>query len=389
MNSDALWLAAAELLWLLDNQENRESEYQALFERHPIIFDVLGFDACASFEKKSVHKLPRCKELGFSPEPDFIAADTSKSAITIIDLKTPFVPSSSTDRDTSRQKFRATVESYLAQLADYLQCVRGSEGARSVVCDALHLKTISSYSSMLIYGMSNEEDASKRERLKDQRKDYIEMLAFDEVLRKIISRYSVGRYDVESRDGISIAMSFRLHHAKAAGRGYVFDIGRKSHDRISLFVEHDVLVCQCLDSHGVSHVVRAPANFGALQFIRLAVAVDQKTMLLSCRLNDQEVGLQTGAIPFPLDLDVSSFCMGSDIAGASHGHFDIFEYKLISKTISLFDQIRLRNYMYDKTAESSPCMEFAGQHRMLWKANKSEAPSEQEGPLYKNPGPAD
>jgi hypothetical protein len=56
--SDNLWRALFELYELLRFEPKAGVVYQAYFERNPIVFQVLGFDTHASFERSSGNSSP-------------------------------------------------------------------------------------------------------------------------------------------------------------------------------------------------------------------------------------------------------------------------------------------------------------------------------------------
>lgn len=58
MDDAALWLAIYDLYVLLLLRINGEAAYQNYFERHPIVFLVLGYDRAVPFDKDTAISLP-------------------------------------------------------------------------------------------------------------------------------------------------------------------------------------------------------------------------------------------------------------------------------------------------------------------------------------------
>jgi len=152
-----LWRALTDLLRLLQAKCNEEARYQTFFERHPVIFRALGFDRYASFEKSSGNVLPFDTEKGYTPEPDFLCAQTGAGQLTVFELKTPFVGDITTSRsDGNRLEFKATAETYLSQAREYVQSIRGNVAARQEVMRVLDLPAIADYDIVLVYGLGQE-----------------------------------------------------------------------------------------------------------------------------------------------------------------------------------------------------------------------------------------
>jgi hypothetical protein len=165
-----LWAAIYELFVLLDDRVNQESAFQGYFERHPVVFNVLGYDVAVPFDKSSQHKLPFDDERNYRPEPDFICGVRLSGEVTIFELKTPFQSGMTTSRaDGNRAKFLATIESYLSQATEYVDSIRGRESARATVKAALQLNTISSYKIALVYGLCDMNEAPSVARLAEKR----------------------------------------------------------------------------------------------------------------------------------------------------------------------------------------------------------------------------
>ena len=85
---EQLWAAIYALYCLLVENKNEENLYQELFERHPIIFSVLGVDIAAPFEKSSPHSLPYDLDKEYTPEPDFVGVELPAGNVVVVELKT-------------------------------------------------------------------------------------------------------------------------------------------------------------------------------------------------------------------------------------------------------------------------------------------------------------
>ena len=233
MKSNQLWRAIIELRSLLNAQVKDEDSYQRFFERNPIVFSALGFDAAEPFDKKSTFRLPFDEDRNFTPEPDFICADAASGRITVFELKTPFVPAPLTRRrDGNRRKFRANLQSYVAQTKEYIKSISENAKARSVVRQALKVEKISGYRGVVVYGMIKPEDVSDVVNEAEDLDIPFEIVGFNQILDTMAEKYYWSRNDIESREGWTIQTMIRIRKAQETRKSYLFDSGEEKKNRI-------------------------------------------------------------------------------------------------------------------------------------------------------------
>lgn len=360
MGDKELWWAIYDLYELIVEETNEEVAYQCYFEKHPVVFSMLGYDAAAPFDKRSACKLPFDEERGFRPEPDFICGVRRTGEITVFELKTPFQAGATTSRsDGNREKFRATIETYIAQATEYADSIREREAAREVVCDTLQLPQISSYSVCLVYGLSSRDDGVSIARLAEKRIPKTEILPYDVLLERLIDRYAVSRTDVDTRAGWTFCWHVVVAPVQVHERAYICDIGQPERDRVSLYVEDTNLVLECIDSS--RHLHRAECGYRPNEqlFVRFEFGTDEPGILISVNINNEEVDLRVGRKPLQVNPDRNHFYVGSDIHGSRGACFKLLEAYNVSKTLKISD--RLGTYHYFKSKKSvESCIEFNG-----------------------------
>lgn len=384
MNSDDLWMATFELFCLLTDRVKDEESYQSYFERHPVVFQVLGFDSAASFEKKSGNRLPYCDDLGFTPEPDFICADTKSGEVTIFELKTPFETTAITKGAAkNRTKFKAKLETYISQTEEYIDCIQGNPEAREVVKDVLTLKEISSYAIKIVFGIFDPNEAISIANLSSKRKKELEIISFDGVLDRLVNTYSVGRPDIIARDGMCLMIGVRFPEVQVNTKAYILDMGSPDANRISITIENGELIVECVDSSGISHKSVCDANFGVVQIIRFEFSNDDNGILIGCCINNKEIDFRVGTKALQAFPDFEKCSYGSDLAGLNNACFDMFRYVLLKKTLSLHHKLQTQKWISDGASPPTRYLEFNGTNRMVSVPIGMQATSDKESPTLR------
>lgn len=382
MRADDIWKASLSLYGLIEGKENREASYQTLFENYKVIFNILGFDAAESFEKSSGNSLPFSERLGYRPEPDFLCADRLSGDLTVLDLKTPFTGKPTTSRSKgARRKFKAEIESYVSQVEESAEYIEEEPSARKIICDVLGISEINSVNSALVLGLSTDNSPGILTRLVFRRKRPLRVLAFDEVLDNLLQAYAIGRRDMTARQGFGFFLVVRLNGYEKERKSYIIDIGDSLINRLSLFIERGYLVAECVDSAGKAYESASSALQGSMYRIAFEYSNDDEGILISLRVNDDEVDLRQGARPLSLELDHSNFALGSDLSGQNRGVFDMFEYFAFARTLDIEDKIRAHDYVRRKNYSSY--LEFDGTKAMRAVPGALIAVREEDRPIYR------
>ena len=356
---EQLWVAIYDLYCLLVSQTNDEASYQRLFEQHPVIFLVLGLDAAASFEKSSAHSIPFDPDRKYQPEPDFIGVELPAGNLVVVELKTPFVGDITTARqDGNRAKFKASAESYISQATEYVESIRQRPEAREAVKRVLDVKKIADYRTMIVYGQSSENDANLVSTLAAQRKVPTEVIFYDDLLDRMADAYSIARKDVASRPGWCFVSHMYLAPAQSPGRAFLAEYGAVGADRISVYLENNELVFECLDSRGKHHYLQSPLTGLGPHYVRFEFSNDSNGAYMSLNVNNAETDLRLSKSTLELFPDTGSFTLGANSNGSGGAHFFMLEHYFISRTMDLAEKLGSFRYFEQKVSAASHCLEF-------------------------------
>lgn len=346
MSSDSeLWSAAYGLYRLLMDRESAEEKYQLFFECHPIALKVLGYSEVKSYEKRSGRQLPFDNEKNYRPEPDFIGIDFRVGGLSVIELKTPFVGAITTSRaDGNRTKFKADAESYISQATEYVESIRGRESAREAVLAEFGTDRISSYKVILIYGLSSENDSSEVARLCAGRSTACEIIFFDDLLDHLASTYALSRRDSESRPGWCFVFHAQFSRDQLHKRAYLASYGEGSRNRLSVLLENESLVFECVDADGHIHRLLSEVEFEVPIYVRFEFSNDERGIYMSLNVNNVEQDLRVGSRILNFDPNVFSFVLGAGPHGEDGASFLVMEHYSVKKTMELKDKLGSYHY---------------------------------------------
>jgi hypothetical protein len=380
-----LWDSIAELYALLVARENSEASYQEWAERNLVVFEVLGFDAVKSFEKKSGNKLPFDADRNFSPEPDFICANLSTGVVTVFDFKTPYVSNPIVERsDGNRKKFNASLESYISQVLDYTESIEGRTEARAVIQRELGVARISAYRRLLVYGLSEGVDEADVARLCNDRKTDLEIIFFDRLLERLIARYETGRPDAVREAGICVLLDVVLAPKQLHEKAFICDYGSVERDRLSMCIENGRLILTCLDSQGRAHQLEGNVAVGVSINIRFQCCNAGNGAFMSLALNNEEQDLRIKNSGICFQLDFSSLNVGADINGKNGARFQMLEHMCYSQTLGTVEKLQIYHYSKSKIKHPHPCVEFNGVNSMVRDVDGNLRPrTGSDGPTYR------
>ena len=363
---EQLWSAIYDLHVLLKEKKNEENLYQELFEKHPIIFSVIGVDIAKPFEKSSPYSLPYDEDKEYTPEPDFIGVELSAGNIIVVELKTPFVGDITTARhDGNRAKFKSLAEGYISQATEYVESIRQRSEARDVVKRELNFEKIADYRVKLIYGLSAENDNSLVSSLAAQRKVPTEIIFYDELLIKLIKAYSVSRTDIASRSGWVFVFHIYLSHQQPADRVVIAEYGGKDKNKVSVCLENGILIFKCIDSENKSHCLESPLDKLGPHYVRFEFSNDSDGIYMSLNVNNIESELKIGKKKLNLDPDIDYLTLGADSTGNNGAHFYMFTNYAVNRTMDIKEKLDSYYHFKKKIGEANTCLEFKPQHFMV------------------------
>ncbi|MEQ1370511.1 Shedu anti-phage system protein SduA domain-containing protein [Acinetobacter schindleri] len=363
---EQLWAAIYALYCLLVENKNEENLYQELFERHPIIFSVLGVDIAAPFEKSSPHSLPYDLDKEYTPEPDFVGVELPAGNVVVVELKTPFVGGITTARqDGNRAKFKAMAETYISQATEYIESIRERHEARDVVRNVLNFEKIADYKIKLIYGLSAENDANLVSKLAAGKVISTEIIFYDDLLNKLVDMYSVSRSDITSRSGWCIVFHISLNHTQPANKVFLAEYGADNEDRISVYIEDNHLIFECLNSQNKSHRLESSLNNLGSNYIRFEFSNDSNGVYMSLNVNNVEAELRLGKYKLNLDPDIGILTLGADSNGKNGAHFYMLQHYAVNRTMSIQEKLD-SFYCFEKIInDTGYCLEFKPQNFMV------------------------
>lgn len=366
LNEDDLWAAIYALYSLLIKEINVEVEYQSLFEKHPVIFAVLGFDTAAPFDKQSPNSLPFDHERGFRPEPDFICANSNSGTLAVLELKTPFVGKlTMTRQDGNRAKFKAVAEKYISQVTEYVDSIQQRADARDVIKTTIQVARISDYKAILVYGLSSQNDAVLVNTLASKRGTSTEIIFFDCLLDRMINAYSIGRRDESSRTGWCFVSHLHIPLEQIHKRAFVAVYGVGHEDHISVYIQNQEIIFECIDSTRSTHRLVAPINLPGPHYVRFEFSTDSNGAYLSLNINNVESELRLGRSVLRLYPDTALFTFGADSNGENGAHFYMLEHYIVSHTMSIAEKLGSFHYFESKISSILHCLEFKPSSYMI------------------------
>jgi hypothetical protein len=349
MSSDSeLWAAIYGLYRLMADKENREDKYQLFLERNQVAFRILGCTEARSYENRSGRELPFDREKGFQPQPDFLGIDDNTGTLYVIELKTPFVGSITTARsDGNRIKFKADAESYLSQTLEYAESIRGREAAREAVTSEFAIERISSYRICLIYALASENNPSHVARLSANRTIPCEIVFFDEFLGRMVSAYSLSRKGTEERLGMCFVFHVQITKRQTHNCAYLASYGNGLNS-ISVFIEEDFIIFQCIDAEGQCHHLSSKVEFDCPVYVRFEFSNDLDGIYMSLNVNNEERDLRIGSRVLVFNPNVFSFILGAGPGGENGAEFLMMEHYVATQTMTVFDKLGSFHYFERK-----------------------------------------
>jgi len=361
------------------DRENREERYQLFFERNQVALKALGCSEVKSYERRFGRNLPFDAEKDFRPEPDFLGLDSQSGTLSVIELKTPYVGTITTSRsDGKRLKFKAAAESYLSQVMEYVESIRGRETAREAVLEEFDVDSISAYQAILIYGLSSDNEAAEVARLCAARSTPCQILFFDDLLNRLTSTYSLPRKDTEERPGWCFVFHAQLSRSQLYNPAYLASYGGSEKNSISVLLEDEFLVFECRDEDNQVHRLFSRVQFDVPIYVRFEFSNDAKGIYMSLNVNNVEQDLRVGSKVLSFNPSIFSFVLGAGPNGENGLEFFMFEHYCVNKTLELKHKLGSYHYFERKLASEQKGIHFKSGSYMIWSQEKRALVQEHE-----------
>ena len=378
MLNNELWSAIYDLYELLIEKCNSESKYQSYFEKHKVVFTVLGLESPYSFEKSSPYLLPYDKEREFTPEPDFIAKKAESSTLSIVELKTPFVGKITISRsDGNRNKMSAKAESYLSQSTEYALSIKEREMARNYLKELFSLEEISDVEVTLIYALSSENESNKIEKLLANRAVNTKIIFFDSLMDKLLEKYQSTMQIPLGMTGLTAVYHLSIEEQQVNKLAILSEGKSKDAGTLRFTYSNKVLSLILIDKIGKSYVLESRIPTNELIYIKLEFCSNQNGIFMSLNVNNEIQDLKVSKIHFDFNYNTDVFSIGASLTGDNGVCCSIHEYYLSHHIFDYKD--RLGSYHYFKRKSSKPGkVVFEGDQFMLRNAKGMG----QDNPLF-------
>ncbi|MBZ0095809.1 MAG: DUF4263 domain-containing protein [Sulfuricella sp.] len=221
---EALEAGIAELTNLLEFPDVGEDEFQSWFERHPVVFDVLGYRRSISHPELTLPGSPTLI-------PDFIA-QRPDGLWEIVELKRP--DTAVLKNPERRTAFYSDMNTYVSQCLEYAERCSDSHVAQSLL-EAHGFVINAQPESTLISGRSDGLDRLKVHGLLKRFTPKIRHYTFDDVLDALQQHYVSNFSGNTDGPGISIYSCICLLPRTSQSVEFLLDVGHStSRNRISL-----------------------------------------------------------------------------------------------------------------------------------------------------------
>lgn len=364
---------------------NKEDNYQEYFEKYEIPFRTLGLKESKSFEKKSDYQLPFDPELGFTPEPDFIALKQNSHTLVIVELKTPFVGKITTSiKGEKRVKLSAQSETYISQCTEYAQSITGRIDAREYLQKIFNIDSISDVEVILIYALAKENPDFRPEKLTANRKVSTNIIHFDSFLDMMKDEYVRQTNIPINNSGITVTYHINFHENQINEHAIISEGKSKSGDRILFEYSNGIISFNIYDKKGAKKTLQAKVHANQLTFVRLEFCSNTDSTFMCLTVDNIAQELQVSNMPMSFNYDNDSFSIGASLDGEYGGCFSLHEYYQISKILNIDD--RLGSYHYFKRKRNAPGKVVFWGKEYLYRNDKNNMiqPNPHFQPKYEN-----
>ncbi|MFL6288579.1 MAG: Shedu anti-phage system protein SduA domain-containing protein [Actinomycetes bacterium] len=329
----------------------REDQYQALFEQHPVIAEVLGYTRAVAQPNLP---LPG----GKAYIPDFIAERRDNGLADVVDLKLP---------DTRlllgrkrREAFTAAMNSYLGQMCDY-QDYFDEQEHRKYVRQQYGLRVPSRPNTVLIAGRSDDIDPVELHR-QVVRRPGVRIVSFDDVLREL--HFERGRHYGRWEDigGLAFYSILRFRRGHEHRDRYLFEAEGEDGFRMGVCLKGRSQLVLRVHSPlaGDLEVAAAHVEYDRWSAVSCVIGAADSITLLQIRIDDRLVaeqrveGFDAGSQLF------EHLTMGANRAGENGGVLDVWEHMVFTRLPTFQERLQLAEYLRAEVANVSSYVQFSG-----------------------------
>jgi hypothetical protein len=347
-----------------------EDQYQALFEQHPVIAEVLGYTKAVAHPN-----LPRPG--GKAYIPDFIAERRDNGLADVVDLKLP---------DTRvllgrerREAFTAAMNSYIGQMWDY-QDYFDEQEHREHVLQQYGLRVPSRPNTMLIAGRSDDIDPVELHR-QVVRRAGVRVVSFDDVLREL--HYERGKHYGRWEDigGLAFYSILRVRRGHEHRDRYLFEAEGEDGFRMGVCLTGRSQLALRVHSPlaGDLQVAAAHVEYDRWSAVSCVIGAADSTTLLQIRIDDRLVAEQRVE-----GFDVGSqlfkhLTIGANRAGENGGVLDLAEHMVYGRLPTFQERLQLAEYLRDEAANVGAYVEFSGNQWLATDGGGGDGDAQQGG----------
>lgn len=350
MDRNQLENAIYELRSLLKAGETREKEFQIYFEKHDVVFSVLGYDK--AYPHLVLELTDELKEK-FHREvliPDFLVQKLNGN-IDIFELKTP--QENLVKDKRGRTSFYSKINDYVGQVVQYSEYFEDQEN-RNLLESKYGLNIQKKVDIVIVAGLDKDLDKKLLHDEMRRRNYHLNIITFDEILNRLRFCHTQQFGDTSSYSaGAGVYLMMKLNSTSRDSRKYIFDAGDSlDQRRWSIYLNKSNTVCsEIIDDEGETFSVKANAvsriNTDEPFHLMCQFATNGQSTILQILVDNQTVGESKvdGMLKISANAleNFSTFkfaTVGADIRGNNaNGGFDIYLYS-VTKPL---DFIQLRN----------------------------------------------
>jgi hypothetical protein len=260
-----------------------EAVFQAIFEQHPVITEVLGYGLAVPHPN-----LPLSENKAYIP--DFMCERRDSGLADIVDLKLPTTPVL-LGRER-REAFTAAMSSYLGQMYDY-QDYFDEQAHRQHALEQYGLTVPSRPNALLIAGRSDDIDRAKLHRQVSRRQG-VNVVTFDDVLGAL--HFERGRHYGQWEDigGLAFYAIMRIRRGHEHRDRYWFEAEGEDGFRVGVCANRrSQLVLRVHSPHdGDWEVAARRVEYDRWISVSALVGAADSTTLLQLRVDDVVVAEQ-------------------------------------------------------------------------------------------------
>lgn len=349
MDRNQLENAIYELDSLLKKDSVKEELLQKYFEKHDVVFSVLGYRN--SYPHLSLELTDELKKEYDRDEliPDFFAEKIDGS-LDIFELKTP--QESLIKDKNGKTSFYAKINDFIAQVEQYSDYFKDREN-RNLFKKKYGFNIQDKIDIVLVVGRDKDVDRKKLHCETRNRSSYLNIITFDEILKRLGFFYTQQFGDTSTYSaGACVYLMMELNNASRDSRKYIFDAGDSLHHRRwSIFLNKNNTICsEIIDDEGEVFSVKAKSlskiNRDKPFHLACQFATNGQSTILQILVDNQTVGesnisgmLKISSHVLEEFSNLKFATAGADIKGNhANGGFDIYTYA-ISKPLN-FLQLR-------------------------------------------------